>query len=180
MSSWLRVVVRLMRGGEVRRRRPNPLLLLYRWRWEVLLVAGAAGLGYLGRITHWAVPLGVLATGALVAAVWPAAWGAVRDRCWSVIVQHRLRTAFYELGLTTWSGRAPAIVWTSVRRGLRVHLLCPAGIGASELAEVREQLAGSCFAADVLVERDPRYANVVVLVIVNRVPASGGAASTAP
>jgi hypothetical protein len=35
---------------------------------------------------------------------------------------------------------------------------------------VREQLAAACFAADTRVERDPRHATVVVLVIVTRVP----------
>ena len=59
----------------------------------------------------------------------------------------------------------------AVRHGLHVYLLCPAGIGASELAEVREQLAGACFAGDVLVERDPRYANLVVLLVTDRVVA---------
>ena len=173
MNAWLRTIVRLMRGGEVRRRRPNPVLAAYRWRWELLLLGVVGALVYLGYVTHWAVPAGIAVTVAMVLAVWPSAWRAVRDRFWAVVVQHRLRTVFHELGLTTWSGRAPAIVWTSVRHGLRVHLLCPAGIGASELVEVREQIAGACFAGDVLVERDPRHANLVLLVVLDRVVAGG-------
>ena len=83
----------------------------------------------------------------------------------SVVVQHRLRSAFRELALTTWAGRTPAIVWSApCPEGLRVHVLCPAGIAAGDLQEVREQLAAACFAADIRVERDPRHATVVVLV----------------
>ena len=171
MNAWLRAMVRLLRGGEVRRRRPNPVLALYRWRWEVLLLGVVAALVYLGQVTSWVVPVGVVsAVGALLGA-WPPAYRAVRDKCWAVVIQHRLRTVFHELGLTTWAGRAPAIVWTSARHGIRVHLVCPAGIGAGEMTDVREQLAAGCWAADVLVERHPLHANVVVLVVVTGVVA---------
>lgn len=173
MNAWLRAMVRLLRGGQVRRRRANPLLALYRWRWEILLLGVVAALVYLGQVTSWAVPVGVAAAVGAVLAVWPPAYRAVRHRCFAVVVQHRLRTVFHELGLTTWAGRAPGIVWTSVRRGLRVHLVCPAGIGAGELADVRERLAAGCWAADVLVERHPRHAGVVVLVVVTGVVAGG-------
>ena len=173
MNAWLRAMVRLLRGGQVRRRRPNPFLALYRWRWEILLLGVVAALVHLGQVTSWVLPVGVVSAAGAVLAVWPPAYRAVRDRCWAVVVQHRLRTVFHELGLTTWAGRAPAIVWTSVHHGVRVHLVCPAGIGAGELTDVREQLAAACWAADVLVERHPRHANVVVLVVVTRVVAGG-------
>ena len=101
MNAWLRAMVRLLRGGEVRRRRPNPVLALYRWRWEVLLLGVVAALVYLGQVTSWVVPVGVVsAVGALLGA-WPPAYRAVRDKCWAVVIQHRLRTVFHELGLTT-------------------------------------------------------------------------------
>jgi hypothetical protein len=197
MKPWLRAMLELLGGGEVRRRRANPLLALYRWRWEILLLGVVGVLAYLGHSTSWVVPVGVVTAVAAVLVAWPPAYRALRARCWAVVVQHRLRTVFHELGLTTWAGRAPAIVWTSVRTGardrgphldrtvapgfrglvppagIRVHLVCPAGIGAGELADVREQLAAACWAADVLVERDPRHANVVVLVVVTRVVADG-------
>jgi hypothetical protein len=65
----------------------------------------------------------------------------------------------------------PAILWTAPRReGLRVHVACPAGIGPAELAEAADTLAAACFASAVLVERHPKHANVVVLVVVTRVP----------
>lgn len=173
MKAWLRALIRLLRGGEVRRRRANPLLALYRVRWELALLGMVAALVWLGHETHPTVPLAVVAMITAVVAFWPPAWRAVRDRCWIVVAQHRLRSAFYELGITTWAGRAPAIVWSSTRNGLRVHVLCPAGIGPAELADVTEQLAAACWAADVRVERHPRHANLVVLVVVTEVAASG-------
>lgn len=161
-----RVIVRT--GG---RRRVNPLLAPYRWRYEVGLLAVVVALVQLGRAEHWAVPTIIVLCAVAVLATWPPARRAVTIRARSVIVQHRLRSAFHELALTTWAGRAPAIVWSSpCPEGLRVHVLCPAGISAGDLREAREPLAAACFAADVRVEPDPRYANVVVLVVVTRAP----------
>jgi hypothetical protein len=112
----------------------------------------------------------VLVVGGALAA-WPRTRRMVGDRVRSVVVQHRLRTAFRELSLTSWSGRAPAIIWSApCPEGLRVHLACPAGISADDLVEEREALAAACYAADVRVERDPRHATVVVLVVVTRIP----------
>jgi hypothetical protein len=159
-----------------RGRRPNPLLALYRWRHELALVAVLAGLIYLGQATRWAVPLGVVLAIAVVVAGWPRARRAAGDRFKAVVVQHRLRTAFHELCLTTWAGRTPAILYTAPRRqGLRVHLLCPAGIAARDFTpRVRAALAAACDAPDVLVEPNPRHSALVVLVI-TRAPAAGGA-----
>jgi hypothetical protein len=154
-----------------RRRRVNLLLTPYRWRYEIGLVALVAGLVQLGRTTHWILPwVIVLVVGGALAA-WPRTRRMVGDRVRSVVVQHRLRTAFRELSLTSGSGRAPAIIWSAPRpEGLRVHLACPAGVSADDLVEEREALAAACYAADVRVERDPRHATVVVLVVVTRIP----------
>lgn len=169
---WLRMLTRLLRNGDVRRRRANPVLGVYRWRYEVALVGVLGALVALGRETSWLVPAAPVLIGAVVLAASARARDVVRDRFWAVVAQHRLRTAFHELGLTTSTGRAPAIVWTAPREeGLRVHLVCPAGIEVGEVNEVREALAAACYASGVHVERDRRYANVVVLVVVTRVPA---------
>jgi hypothetical protein len=157
-----------------RRRRVNPLLALYRWRYELGLLAMVVALVQLGRAVHPALPGAIVLCVVVLLAVWPPARRAVGDRIRSVVAQHRLRSAFHELALTTWAGRAPAIIWSApCPDGLRVHVLCPAGIAAGDLREVREQLAAACFAADVRVERDPRHATVVVLVVVARIPPSG-------
>jgi hypothetical protein len=48
-------------------------------------------------------------------------------------------------------------------------------VSADDLVAEREALAAACYAADVRVERDPRHATVVVLVVVTRAPPSGPA-----
>lgn len=157
--------------GEPRRRR-NPLLALYRWRYELALVAAIAGLVRLGQVSHWAAPLALVLTVIVVVAMWEPARRAVGDRCRLVVVQHRLRSAFRQLWLSTWEGRTPAILWTApCSEGLRVHLFCPAGIAAMDFTvEVRRKLAAACDAREVRVESSPGHTAVVVLVVVTRVP----------
>jgi hypothetical protein len=157
-----------------RRRRRNPLLAVVRWRYEIGLLALVAALVQLGRTTHWAVPWAIALGVCVALAAWPRARREVGIRVRSVVIQHRLRTAFQELALTSWAGRTPAIIWTSpCPEGLRVHVVCPAGVSADDMVAEREALAAACYAADVRVERDPRHATVVVLVVVTRVPPSG-------
>ena len=153
------------------RRRRNPLLALYRWRYELALVGVVAALVYLGQVIHWAAPLALVLTGIVVVATWEPARRAVGDRCRSVVVQHRLRSAFRQLWLTTWDGRAPAILWTApCPEGLRVHLFCPAGLSAGDFTvEVRKTLAAACDAREVRVESNPQHSAVVALVVVTRI-----------
>jgi hypothetical protein len=143
VNPLLRALARLFGGGDVRRRRPNLLLAIYRWRWELAAVAGTVALVRLGYDTHWAYPVVAVAVVGAFLVVWPPLRRHLADRCRSVLVQHRLRSGFHELCLTTWAGRMPAILWAAPRReGLRVHLLCPAGIAARHFtSEVLETLA---------------------------------------
>ena len=59
------------------RRRRNPLLALYRWRYELALVGVVAALVYLGQVIHWAAPLALVLTGIVVVATWEPARRAV-------------------------------------------------------------------------------------------------------
>jgi hypothetical protein len=154
------------------RRRRNPVLALYRWRYELALVGVVAALVYLGHAVHWAAPLALVFAVIVVLVTWAPARRAVADRCRSVVVQHRLRSAFRQLWLTTWEGRAPAILWTApCPEGLRVHLFCPAGIAAGNFtADVRKTLAAACDAREVRVEPNPQHTALVALVVVTRDP----------
>lgn len=157
------------------RRRSNPLLGIYRWRYELGLVAVLVAVVVLGRRHGWGVPLAVVATLTLLLMIWPAARRVATDRVRSVVIQHRLRSAFAELCLVTWAGRTPAILWTTHRRDvLRVRLLLPAGITASYFTpEVLEALATACDVSEITLEPIPRHTAVVVLVVVLRVAAAG-------
>jgi hypothetical protein len=157
------------------RRRANPFVQIYHWRYELGLLAVLVVVVVLGRRHGWAVPLAVVAALVVLLMVWPAARRVATDRIRSVVIQHRLRSAFTELCLVTWPGRTPAVLWTAHRRDvLRVHLLLPAGIAASQFTpEVLEALATACDVPAVDIEPVPRHTAVVVLVVVLRVAAAG-------
>lgn len=171
MNRWLVfLLARLLGVGPARRRSRNPLLAAYRWRYEIAVVGLAIGVVQLGMITHWAAPLVLVLVSVIASVWWPAVRVWLRGRFWAVLLQHRLRSAFRGAALSTWSGRMPAILWTSPRSaGVRVLLSLPAGLEAADLRMLREVFAAACFASDVLVERHPRYANLVVVYVVTRV-----------
>jgi hypothetical protein len=149
-------------------RRPGPVLLLWRWRWELGVVATGCWLAY-------AVPPHVLlpAVGVIVASCvgLPALRQLVRGRFWCVATQHRLRTGLRESDVRSWSGRMPAVVWTSARpHGEHVLLACPAGVDIARIAAARRELAGACWAVDVAVQPHPRYANLAAVDVLRRSP----------
>jgi hypothetical protein len=147
--------------------RANPVLAVYRWRYELsaaLLVPLA--LVELGRAIGpgWLVVL--LAGLASTVWYWPAARRFAAARVRSVIVQHRLRTAFARARVCTLEGRLPAILWATPRdRRIRVVLACPAGVGVDRILAQRELLAAACFATGVDVARHPRFAHLVELTV---------------
>lgn len=151
-------------------RRPGPLLIVWRWRWELALVATV------GVLVHF-LPPEVLALSAGVVAlvlVVPVLRRLALARFWCVATQHRLRAGLRESDVRSWSGRMPAIVWTSARpHGERVWLLCPAGVDAARVAASRGELAAACWAVDVDVAVDARHANVAVVDVVRAVQGEG-------
>jgi hypothetical protein len=149
-------------------RRPGPFLVVWRWRWELAFVGAAWWLAY-------AVPPHVLlpALGVIVAscAGLPALRDLVRARFWCVTTQHRLRVGLRESDVRSWSGRMPAIVWTSATdEGERVVLACPAGVDIARIAAARGELAAACWAVDVTVSPHARYANLAAVDVVRRGP----------
>ena len=154
-------------------RRPNPLAFPWRWRYELAFGAGVpAGLEAMADLTHPVAAVALALTGAVGGLGWTPGRRIIADRVRCVVVQHRLRAAMVEHGIHAWSGRwVPTILWTTpVQRGVRVVLWCHAGIGAGHFAAHRETLAATCWAADVEVAQHPRWANVVVLLVVTRPP----------
>jgi hypothetical protein len=145
-------------------RRPGPILLLWRWRWELALLAAAIGLGQ-------AVPLEILlaaaASGAALCAVVPALRRFLHARFWCVATQHRLRAGLRESDVRSWSGRMPAIVWTSGRpEGEQILLACPAGVDVARIAAARSELVSACWAVDLTLRPHHRYANLAVVDVV--------------
>jgi hypothetical protein len=148
-------------------KRPNPVLWLYHWRYELLAVTL---LPYaLVNLVLWLGPLWSLV--AFAAAFnwvfyWRAARRHVRCRLRSIVVQHRLRTGFAGARICTMDGRRPAILWTRPVDGdVVVSLFCPAGIGFELIHERRHLLAAACFATEVYVDRHPKYAALITLTV---------------
>lgn len=148
------------------RRRPGPVLLLWRYRWEVGLVAAAVTLSHSVQPDVLFPVVGVVV--ALLAGV-PALRRRARDRLWCVATQHRLRTGLHEADVRSWSGQAPAIVWTSSRPyGERVLLALPPGVDVARVAAARGELSTACWAAGVVVRPHDRHVNLVVVEVVRR------------
>lgn len=156
---------------ELRGWRFNPILEAWRWRWEILALAGVVVL-----VTHTstAVALGTAGVAAVVVLLLPPVRRFAVARFWCVATQHRLRRGLHEADVRSWSGRAPAIIWTSARaQGQRIVLFCPAGVDLYRVAASREELAAACWAEAVHVERHPRYAHLLVVYVIRHRAGAG-------
>jgi hypothetical protein len=153
-------------GEPPRRRRRrwvrNVVAAPWRWRWELGV---PAGLEVLAETTHPLVACGVVAAGAVgVLAAGPRRW--MTSRAWGVLLQHRLRVGMSECDLTTWSGRLPAIVATRVvDRGVVMTVWTPPGLGVHDFRAAASNLAVACWAAEVEVDRHPRFAQLVHVLV---------------
>ncbi|MFL6129532.1 MAG: hypothetical protein ACJ73E_10755 [Mycobacteriales bacterium] len=154
--------------GLVRFPRPNPVLVLWRWRYELGLVAAAvAGPAYVGAL--WTVQAGLM-LGTAVAAV-PELRRRARRRAWCVVTPHRVRTACKHAWIHSRSGRIPAVLWTSpVDEGEQVLLWCRPGTTAEDLELARPALSTACWARDVRVMQHTSRTHLVLLTVVRAQP----------
>ncbi len=152
--------------GLVRFPRPNPVLVGWRWRYELALVAAvAAGWTLVGPL--WTVHC-VLAVGTVAVSVPELRHRAV-GRVWCVVTPHRVRTACKHGWIHSRTGRIPAVLWTRpVEEGEQLLLWCRTGTTAEDLAEARPALATACWARDVRVRQHSTRAQLVLLTVVRR------------
>jgi hypothetical protein len=150
--------------GLVRFPRPNPVLVLWRWRYElVLLGAVAAGWVLVGAL--WTVH-SVLAVGTVAASV-PELRRRARRRAWCVITPHRVRTACKHAWIHSRTGRIPAVLWTRpVEEGEQLLLWCRPGTAAEDLELARPALTAACWAQEVRVTPHSTRAQLVLLTVV--------------
>lgn len=148
-------------------RRPNPVLWLYHWRYELIVLPLLAyGLVELVRGLGLVWSLIALAATFTWVFYWRSARRNLRGRFRAILVQHRLRAAFAQARICTLSGRPPTILWTRPRGDdILVSLFVPAGVGFDHIHPQRELLAAACFATEVYVDRHPQYANLITLSI---------------
>jgi hypothetical protein len=156
----------------VRFRRPNPLVVAWRWRYELIAVATVVALALrFGAL--WTVGT-VLAVAAAFALLKPLRW-----RLWCIMTPHRVRTACRNAWICSGTGRLPMVLWTRpVREGERLVLLLRPGISAADLAAAAPVLAAACWAREVLVEPHPTQAQLVALTVVRYDDAAYPASAT--
>lgn len=153
---------------------PNLLVVAWRWRYELALVAGLTG-GLVAAITSFgAVPTVVaVIVIALTILCWPTARRFVVDRAWCIITPHRVRVGCVEGLIYSSRGKIPFILWTSHQAfGERVLLWCRAGTSADDFDSARTVLTAACWAQDVAVFFDTHYTQLVTLDVIRR-PAIG-------
>jgi hypothetical protein len=149
---------------------PNPLVLLWRWRYELGLLAAALLTAVV--VVRTDSVLAVLGTGALIGgglAAWPAGRRLLAVRVWCIVTPHRVRTACAQAWIHSRSGKIPIVLWTSAQPyGERVRLWCRAGTMAADLEVQRAMLATTCWAEDARVVRSRRRPQIVTLEVVRR------------
>jgi len=148
------------------------LLVVWRWRTELVTVTAAVGV--------WTVlngPLGnegaVIAMTFAVAVVFtvPHSRRIAWPRVMCVVTRHRIRTCLAQLSASNRDGRLPWIVWirpTPV--GERVWLWMLPGLSINDVKERTEALAAACWARETRIERSRKRAMVVRVDVIRRDP----------
>ena len=152
--------------------RPNLLVAVWRWRYEIALLAGLAAVLALGIIS-----VGVLPTIAVVTVITLAILGLpptrqfVLNRAWCIITAHRVRVGCAEAMIYSSRGKIPIILWTVHQPfGERVLLWCRAGTSIDDFITNRTILTSACWAQDVAVLPDIRHPHLVTLDVIRRPP----------
>ena len=92
-----------------------------------------------------------------------------RRRLWCVLTRHRLQRLCWEARLHTRSGRLPIILWTRPTKvGVRLYLLCRAGICAEDFQAHIGELRAACYARDARVTRHTTWSQLVTIDIIRR------------
>ncbi|MGH3975739.1 MAG: hypothetical protein ACRDS9_20765 [Pseudonocardiaceae bacterium] len=172
--------------------RPSLALLIWRWRYELILLTGlllalvalVKALGPNGTMLFAVTAMTIMLT---VLMGWPAARHRLAARAWCILTPHRLRAGCAQARIHTRQGRLPAILWCAPKRyGEQVLIWCPAGVTADHFVAARQALATACYAAEIEIFTHSRYQQLVILNVIRDQPsklrspddASPGSAST--
>lgn len=149
---------------------PNPLLIAWRWRYEIALAAGVAvGLAVTFTSGEIAPTIATIIVITSTIVYWPTARQFVVDRAWCIITPHRVRAGCVEGLIYSRRGKIPIILWTSHQAfGERVLVWCRAGTSVDDFVSVRAVLTAACWAQDVAVFLDVHHPHLVSLDIMRR------------
>src|SRR5262249_47549526 len=136
------------------------------WRWRTELTILTLVSAALWRL---APPIPHPSARLVVRPVPPAAsvlpW--TRRRFWCVLARHRVQKLCWEARLHTRSGRLPLVLWTRPTKvGVRLFVLCRAGICAEDFDAHRGELRAACFAREARVTRHTRWSQLVTIAII--------------
>jgi len=151
---------------------PTLLVAVWRWRYEIALLAGLAAILTVGIISVGILPTIALATVITLAVlVWPPVRQFVLNRAWCIITAHRVRVGCAEAMIYSSRGKIPIILWTTHQTfGERVLLWCRAGTSIDDFVTNRGILTSSCWAQDVAVLPDLHHPHLVTLDVIRRPP----------
>ena len=149
---------------------PNPLVIAWRWRYEIALVAGLSASLAAAIISFGALPTIVAVTViTLTILCWPTARQFAVDRAWCIITTHRVRVGCAEGLIYSSRGKIPIILWTSHQAfGERVLLWCRAGTSVDDFVSARAVLTAACWAQDVNIFFDTHNTHLVTLDVIRR------------
>lgn len=151
--------------------RALPSTILWRWRYEALLVMVLTAVAlWLGGGAVSAPVLGILAVVVAAAGVTPVVRQAVVAVVWRLVTPHRVRVACAaSMQLHLPDHRLPPVLYTRLARyGERVVLWCLPGVPPQNYDGARDVLRAACCAREVRVLRHPWNPNIVILDIVRR------------
>lgn len=148
--------------------RPNPLVIVWRWRYELGLLTGLpAAVTLLVQSVGTIYAVVVLAALAHLILLWPAARRLAVAQAWCVITAHRVRTGCAQAWIHSRNGKIPVVLLTRRRPyGESVLLWCRAGTSPEDFTLARRQLAAACWARDVRVTSSERFAHLVTLDVI--------------
>ncbi len=169
---------RLLAGlerGVTQVKRPNLLVIIWRWRYELALLIGLpVGVIALTRVYGWRWNLAAIGLLAAIPCTWPEvrSWIAGHARC--VVTSHRLRTGCAQAWIHTRHGKLPILLFTRPKAfGEQAHLWCRAGTTVEDFEFARDLLRSACWAHDVHVARSSRYSHIVIVDVIRRKPGLG-------
>jgi hypothetical protein len=126
---------------------PNPLVLFWRWRYELILGIGLP----VALIVLYGIPV-------------------MLGRAWCIITPHRVRVGCAQAWIHSRYGKIPIVLLTTRQPfGERVHLWCRAGTSAIDFTSAQLLLSTACWARDVRVNTNERYAQLITLDVIRRV-----------
>jgi hypothetical protein len=151
---------------------PNPLVFAWRWRYELILGIGLpAALVLLGGIPIMVGTLAAMTVLTGIALLYAPTRRYLLARAWCIITPHRVRVGCAQAWIHSRGGKIPVVLLTTCQPfGERVYLWCRAGTSAIDFTSARLLLTTACWARDIRVNTSERFAQLMSLDVIRRLP----------